>query len=105
MSAPPALDVRDAEGGATLLVRVRPRSAREGIVGVREGALLVGVAAPPVDGEANAAVARLLARALGVPPSGVQVLRGAASRGKRLRIAGLGAAEVLSRLRAFASEG
>jgi uncharacterized protein YggU (UPF0235/DUF167 family) len=58
----------------------------------------VRVTAPPVEGEANLAVARLLARALRVAPSAVAVVHGARARDKRVRVAGLDAAEVRSRL-------
>lgn len=70
-----------------LAVRVQPRSRRDEIAGVRGGALLVRVAAPPVDGRANDAVCRVIARAAGVAPSRVSVERGAAGRDKVVRIA------------------
>ena len=81
-------------------MRVQPRASREGVGGVREGALVVRLTAPPVQGEANAALARFLARLLGVPPSSVQLVRGAAAREKLVRVAGLRAPEVRARLAA-----
>jgi uncharacterized protein (TIGR00251 family) len=92
------LDVRDAADGATLRVRVTPRASREGLSGEREGALVVRVTAPPVEGAANAAVTRLLARALGVAAGAVELRQGGASRDKLLFVRGLTAAEVLARL-------
>ena len=56
------------------------------------------VTAAPVAGAANAAVARLLARALDVPPSSVSVVSGLSGRAKVVEIAGLGRAEIQSRL-------
>ena len=56
--------------------------------------------APPVDGAANAAVARLLARALGVSPSSISVVKGLQAREKIVEVAGLGVAEIRSRLAA-----
>ena len=70
-------------------VRVQPRASRDAIVGERGGALLVRVQAPPVDGAANEAVRRLLARALGLPPSAVRVLRGESARDKQVWVAGV----------------
>jgi uncharacterized protein (TIGR00251 family) len=93
-----ALDVRDAADGATLRVRVSPRASREGIGGEREGALVVRVSAPPVEGAANAAVARLVARALGVAAGAVEVRQGAGSREKLLHVRGLSAAGVRAKL-------
>ena len=84
----PALDVREAPGGVTLRVRVTPRSSRDAIEGARDGALVVRLTAPPVDGAANEALARVLARALSLPPSAVALERGATGRDKIVRIAG-----------------
>jgi uncharacterized protein len=72
-----------------LRVRVIPRAARDEITGERDGVLLMRVRAPPVDGKANAAVCRVVARALGVAPSRVEVERGAGAREKTLRIEGV----------------
>jgi uncharacterized protein len=52
----------------------------------------------PVDGAANAALTRVLARVLHVPASAIEVRRGVAAREKLLHVAGLDAAELLARL-------
>jgi uncharacterized protein len=59
------------------------------MVGERNGALLVRVAAPPVEGKANEALARLLARRLGVAPSRVSIVRGASSKDKLIAVDGM----------------
>ena len=82
----------------TLRLRVQPRASREAILGWREDVLRVAVTAPPVEGEANHAVTRLLARALGVVPSAVRVVQGARSRDKLVRVEGLTGAELHARL-------
>jgi uncharacterized protein len=56
------------------------------------------VAAPPVEGEANAALIRLLAKALGLPRSAVRIASGDTARVKVLEIDGLSEAEVRQRL-------
>jgi uncharacterized protein (TIGR00251 family) len=76
---------------ARLEVRVQPRARRDEIAGERDGRLLLRVTAPPVDGKANAAVRRLLARRLGVPPGRVAVVRGESARDKLIEIEGLDA--------------
>lgn len=96
------LDIRDADGGATLRVRVSPRASRDALSGARAGALVVRVTAAPVDGAANDALARVLSRALGVPVSAIEVRRGAAARDKLLHVAGLDAAALRARLSAAA---
>jgi hypothetical protein len=83
---------------ARVRVRVQPRASRDEIVAWQDEALRVRVSAPPVDGEANAAVERLLAHALGVAPSTVSVVRGERSRDKVVRVAGLSLADVHARL-------
>ena len=87
-----------AAPAATVAVRVQPQAAREAIVGWAAGALRVRVTAPPENGRANDAVAALLARALGVRPSAVRVVRGARSRDKIVRVDGLTRLEVEARL-------
>ena len=84
--------------GVVVKVRVQPRASRDAIVGWREGTLRLRVTAPPVEGEANRAVAALLARALGLAPSTVSVVRGERGRDKLVRIAGLTEVDVRSRL-------
>jgi uncharacterized protein (TIGR00251 family) len=77
---------------------VQPRAARDEIVAWQGDALRMRVSAPPVEGEANAAVAKVLARALGVAPSTVAVVRGERARDKVVRVAGLSLAAVRERL-------
>ena len=81
-----------------LRVRVTPRAGRDEIAGERDGMLLVRVGAPPADGRANDAVLRLIARALHVPARDVELVRGARSREKTIRVAGCSGAEALRKL-------
>ena len=60
--------------------------------------MLVRVTAPPVDGAANAAVCKLVAKELGVPKSSVSIARGETSRDKVLTVVGLNQEEVDARL-------
>jgi hypothetical protein len=74
---------------ATLAIRVTPRSSKPGIGGWREGAdgreeLEVRVAEAPADGAANDALVKLLAKALGISRSQVEIISGHASRHKRV---------------------
>ena len=94
-------------GGVVVTVRLTPKASRDGIDGVEtladgRAVMKVRVRALPMEGEANAALCRVLAKALGVPPGRVEVAGGATSRIKRVKIVGdaatLGAAlENLSR--------
>lgn len=70
-------------------MRVQPRARGDEIAGERNGALLVRVVAPPVDGKANSAALKLIARRLGVASSRVSVVRGTSSRDKLIEVDGL----------------
>jgi len=83
---------------AELRVRLQPRASRSEVTGERDGAVLVRVTAPPVDGKANAALCTLLARMAGVAPSRVSVVRGATGRNKVVRVEGLDLAALRARL-------
>ena len=82
----------------TLRVRVQPRASRDALAGEREGALVVRLTAPPVEGAANEALSRFLGKALGVAPSAVRVVSGTTGRNKVVSVAGLDAATVRERL-------
>lgn len=70
-----------------LAVRVTPRAARDQVAGFdATGTLLVRVTAPPADGAANAAVTKLLARALDLPSRDVVLVGGASARQKRFEV-------------------
>ena len=69
---------------------MQPGASRNEIAGKREGAVVVRVTAPPVDGKANKAACKLLAERCGIPPSRVEVVRGGSSRDKVIRLAGVG---------------
>jgi uncharacterized protein (TIGR00251 family) len=76
---------------ARIPVRVQPRARQDEIAGERNGVLVVRVTAPPVEGRANDAARKLLARRLGVPSSRVNVVRGASSRDKLINVEGMDA--------------
>jgi uncharacterized protein (TIGR00251 family) len=80
--------------GVELAVLVQPRASRTRVVGVHDGQLKIQLAAPPVAGEANAALVEFLARHLGVPRRQVALVAGDTSRRKRVRVTGLDAARV-----------
>lgn len=83
-------------------VRVIPRAGRSGFAGLRDGALLVRLAAAPVDGAANDELIALLARTLHLPKRDITIISGERSRSKRVRVAGMNRAQVMDRLMAGA---
>jgi uncharacterized protein (TIGR00251 family) len=81
-----------------LQIRVIPRSPRTRVDGMRGDAVLIRLAAPPVDGAANDALVAFLAGALGVPRHAVRIVAGARSRDKRVAVDGLSPADVRAAL-------
>jgi uncharacterized protein (TIGR00251 family) len=81
---------REEAGGAgtalVLSLHVQPGAARTEVAGLHGGALKIRLAAPPVDGKANAELVRFLAEAFGVPRRAVALVRGETSRQKTVRI-------------------
>jgi uncharacterized protein len=84
--------------GVILDVRVIPRAKKTTICGVRDNALVVRLAAPPVEGAANDALIDLLARLLRRPRRSIQLLSGERGRHKRVAIDGVTADVVRERL-------
>jgi uncharacterized protein YggU (UPF0235/DUF167 family) len=83
---------------ALLTIRLTPRAARERLVAGPDGGFAAQVMAPPVEGAANEALCRLVAKAAGVPPSRVSVVRGRRGRQKVVRIDGADEAAVRARI-------
>jgi uncharacterized protein (TIGR00251 family) len=85
---------------ADLTIRLTPRADRDVLTaGATPGEpLRARVTAPPVDGQANAALVKLVAKALRVPKSRVAIVRGHSARDKVVRVAGLGPDDAHARL-------
>jgi len=96
--------IREIPGGVSILVRAQPRASRSAVVGTIQAtggvALKIAVAAPPVEGAANAAIVELLADKLGVPRRSVTIARGETGREKQVHVLGISPAEALVRLSA-----
>ena len=87
-----------SDHGIILTVKVVPRAAREGLAGVEAGALKVRLNAPPVEGAANRALIKLLAKLLGVAKGRLSLVSGERSRNKKVEIQGLDLARARERL-------
>ena len=77
----------DGHAVIVLTLHVQPGAARTEVSGTHGDALMVRLAAPPVDGKANAELLRFLAEAFGVPRRNVTLLRGELARAKVVRVA------------------
>jgi uncharacterized protein (TIGR00251 family) len=78
----------EKDGSLTFKVQVVPRASRSEIVGEHNGALRVRLAAPPVDGAANEELVRILARALAVSRSAIEIKSGHSSKTKQVHVTG-----------------
>jgi hypothetical protein len=86
MAAPEYL--REVADGVTLQVLVQPRASRTKLVGAHDGRLKVALAAPPVDGEANAALVEFLAKLTGLPRRSLEITAGQTGRRKTVLLRG-----------------
>jgi len=85
------LRVTTTDMGVRFEVQVAPRAGPDAILGVHDGVLKVALTAPPVDGEANAALIAFLAKRLGVAKRDVTITQGTSSKRKTLEARGVDA--------------
>jgi hypothetical protein len=86
---PPPAYVEASSEGSVLRVRVTPRAPRDAVQGPLGDELKIRLQAPPVEGKANTALQRFLARRLGLPAAAVVLLSGATARSKRVLLRGI----------------
>lgn len=94
------MTIRRLTASAQIAVRLRARAHEDRLVGLRDGVLQARVTAPPVDGKANRALCRLIAKRVGVAPSRVSVVRGEKSRDKLVSVEGVDEATIRAALKA-----
>lgn len=82
------------EATITVKIHLQPRASQNGIDGVQGDALKLRVTAPPVEGRANKALQKLLAKRLGIPPSQIAIITGQRSREKLVQVSGISRAEL-----------
>ncbi|WP_309398243.1 DUF167 domain-containing protein [Cerasicoccus maritimus] len=81
-----------------IAILATPKASRSEVVGWQEGALKVRVAAPPVDGKANAELVKFLAKFLGVPKRNIWLVSGEGSRRKVVAVEGIEEAALRAKL-------
>ena len=92
------ISIHDTPDGATFAIKVHPRARKNAITGELGGALKLSLTAPPVEGRANEACIEFLANLLKVPRSSITIASGQSSRRKVIRVSGVSADEVQTRL-------
>ena len=83
------IQFNEDDRGITFAVRIVPRASATAIAGDYEGALRIRVAAPPVEGAANRELIRFLAKKFKVPQNAVEIVSGASSKKKIIRLHGV----------------
>jgi uncharacterized protein len=96
----PADAIADTPGGCLIQIKVIPRAPSTLIEGMRDGALLVKLSAPPVEGQANESLLRFIAQVCDVPRRSVSLERGEKARRKVIRVQRMTRAEATLRVRA-----
>ena len=92
------IPIRNTPSGATFQVKVHPRAKKNAITGEIGETLKLALTAPPIEGRANEACVAFFADFLNVPRSSVTIAAGETSRNKLIRVSGLSAAQVETKL-------
>lgn len=94
------INVTEKNGAFLFSVKVIPRSSKSEIVGELDGALKIKIAAPPVDGAANAELVKLLSKTFDLSKSEIEITSGQTSKLKHLKISNITAEKFLKVLQA-----
>jgi uncharacterized protein (TIGR00251 family) len=86
---------------ARITVQVKPNASSNAVEHLENGTIYVRIKAPPVRGRANSELIRFLSELLGVPKSGIAVLKGATSRRKVISVDGITEQEVIERIEKY----
>lgn len=91
------LELSEKDGAIIFTARVVPRASKSEIVGELGGALKIRLAAPPVDGAANAELIKLLSKTFGVSKNKVEIISGEISKTKQIKIESISSKDFLKR--------
>lgn len=80
------MQIKETSTTLSFNVLVVPKSSRNMVMGIHDGAVKIKITAPPVEGKANAMCVRFLARQLGIPRSMVTIAAGATSKKKEILV-------------------
>lgn len=90
--------IHNPPDSTTIAVKVHPRARKNAITGKVGDALKLSLTAPPVEGKANQACIDFFAKVLNLPRSSITIAAGHSSRNKMIRVEGLSAQEIKTRL-------
>jgi len=81
--------IKPSENGIRFSAIIQPRSSKNEVVGVYNNALKIRLTSPPVEGAANKACMRFIAKWMGVSPAKVKIVKGLSSKNKTIEVTGL----------------
>lgn len=88
----------ESENGIVLTLRLVPRASKNEVCGVMDNALKVRLQAPPVEGKANRALVKFLAKTLKAPAGSISIISGMTGRTKRVAVTGINRTRALRAL-------
>ena len=83
------LEIKPYKAGIQFAAAIQPRASRNQILGIHNQCLKIKLTSPPVDGAANQACTKFLAKAFGISPSRVSIVKGETSRNKTIQFEGM----------------
>ena len=83
------LEIKSNKTGIQFTATIQPRATRNQIIGIHNHSLKIKLTSPPVDGAANQACIKFLAKTFGVSPSRLSIVKGETSRSKTIQIEGM----------------
>jgi uncharacterized protein len=92
------LSVKESRHGCSFYIQVTPHASRSQLSGIQDGVLKIKVTALPVEGAANAACIKLLAKELGLKKSQIEIFAGQKSRKKAVTVKDITAADLQNKI-------
>lgn len=98
------LEIKPCKAGIQFSAAIQPRASRNQILGIHNHCLKIKLTSPPVDGAANQACIKFLAKAFGISPSRVAIVKGETSRNKIIQFEGMDSKTFMNTLSPLISE-
>jgi len=98
------IQVKPCKEGVQFAAAIQPRASRNQILGIHNQSLKIKLTSPPVDGAANQACIKFLAKAFGISPSRVSIVRGDTSRNKIIQFEGMDQPTFMNTLQSLIAE-
>jgi uncharacterized protein len=98
------LEIKSYKAGIRFAAAIQPRASRNQILGIHNHCLKIKLTSPPVDGAANQACIKFLAKAFGISPSRLSIVKGETSRNKTIQLEGMDPKDFLNALAPLISE-